>query len=103
MRSLWSSGKALGLVAAEEFQLKLQLLLNSQMFVQGFDTENRPAILLRLLSSLNRQMFVLGFDKENRPAILLLLLSSLNLLKEKDLLKRDRKLFPAKGKVAQGI
>ena len=67
-----------GLDAAEELQPKLLLLLNRQMFVQGFDTENRPAILL-------------------------LLLSSLNLLKEKDLLKRDRKLFPAKGKVAQGI
>ena len=78
MRSLWSSGKALGLVAAEEFQLKLQLLLNSQMFVQGFDTENRPAILLMLLSSLNRQIFVQGVDAENRPAPLLLLQNSLN-------------------------
>lgn len=58
-----------GLDAAEEFQPKLLLLLNSQMFVQGFDSENGPAILLMLLSSLNRQRFVLGFDAENRPAI----------------------------------
>jgi hypothetical protein len=47
-----------GLDAAEEFQPKLLLLLNSQMFVQGFDSENGPAILLMLLSSLNRQRFV---------------------------------------------
>jgi hypothetical protein len=33
------------------------------------------------------------------PAIL----PQTSLLKEKELLKRDRKLFPAKGKVAQGI
>ena len=51
-----------GLDAAEEFQPKLLLLLNSQMFVQGFDSENGPAILLMLLSSLNRQRFVQGVD-----------------------------------------
>ncbi len=58
-----------GVDAAEELQPKLLLLLNRQMFVLGVDTENRPAILLLLLSSLNRQRFVLGFDAENRPAI----------------------------------
>ena len=67
-----------GLDAAEELQPKLPLLLNRQMFVQGFDTENRPAILLLLLSGLNRQIFVQGVDAENRLAPLLLLLSSLN-------------------------
>ncbi len=34
--------------AADELQPKLLLLLNRQMFVQGFDTEDRPAILLLL-------------------------------------------------------
>ena len=51
-----------GLDAAEEFQPKLLLLLNSQMFVQGFDSENGPAILLMLLNSQNRQRFVQGVD-----------------------------------------
>ncbi len=67
-----------GLDAAEEFQPKLLLLLNSQMFVQGFDRKNQPVILLILLSSLNRQSFVQGVDAENRQAPLLLLLNSLN-------------------------
>ncbi len=69
-----------GLDAAEELQPKLLLLLNRQMFkfVQGFDTENLPAIFLLLMSSLNRQMFVQGVEAENQPALLLLLLNSLN-------------------------
>ncbi len=54
---------------ADVLQAKLLLMLNRQMFVQGFDAENRPALLQQLLSSLNRQRFVLGFDAENRPAI----------------------------------
>jgi hypothetical protein len=54
---------------AEVLQAKLLLLLNRQMFVQGVDAENRPALLQLLLSSLNRQRFVLGFDAENLPAI----------------------------------
>jgi hypothetical protein len=54
---------------AEVLQAKLLLLVNRQMFVQGVDAENRPALLQQLLSSLNRQRFVLGFDAENRPAI----------------------------------
>ncbi len=60
-----------GLDAADELlQAKLLLVLNRQMFVQGFDIENRPAILLLLLSGLNRQIFVQGVDAENRPAII---------------------------------
>ncbi len=52
-----------GLDAADELlQAKLLLLLNRQMFVQGFDTENRPAILLLLLRGLNCQIFVQGAE-----------------------------------------
>ena len=47
-----------GLDAADELlQAKLLLLLNRQMFVQGFDTENRTVILLLLLSDRHENAF----------------------------------------------